>query len=39
MVEKILEKYNLDGKLIKIENNNSGNINKTYVATFEKEDI
>jgi len=34
MLEKILENYNIKGKLIKIEDNNSGNINKTFVATF-----
>ncbi len=38
MVEQIIEKFHIEGKLIKIENNNSGNINKTYVATFKKED-
>ena len=38
MVEQILDKFHLDGKLVSIEKNNSGNINKTYVATFEKED-
>ena len=38
MVEQILDKFHLDGKLVGIEKNNSGNINKTYVATFEKED-
>ncbi len=38
MVEQILDKFNLDGKLVSIEKNDSGNINKTYVATFEKDD-
>lgn len=34
MVEKILNNYNIDGELISVEQNNSGNINKTYIATF-----
>lgn len=38
MIEQILEKYNIEGKLISCEKNNSGIINKTYVATFERED-
>lgn len=38
MIEQILEKYNIEGKLIGYENNNGGIINKTYVATFERED-
>lgn len=38
MLEKILENFNLSGKLIEISENNSGNINKTYIATFEQED-
>ena len=38
MINEILEKFNLDGKLIDINVNNSGNINKTFVATFEKDD-
>lgn len=37
MIEQILDKFHIDGKLIDIKNNNSGNINKTYVVTFEKE--
>ena len=38
MIEQILEKFNIDGELIGYEKNNSGNINKTYVATFRKND-
>ena len=38
MLEQILEKFNIEGKLIDCKKNNSGNINKTYVATFERED-
>lgn len=38
MIEQILEKYHIEGKLTDIKKNNSGNINKTYVATFTRED-
>jgi len=38
MIEKIIEKFNIEGKLINTETNNSGIINNTYVATMEKED-
>lgn len=38
MIEEILEKYNIEGKLVNYTQNNSGNINKTYVATFKRED-
>lgn len=34
MIEKIISKFDINGKLIKIEKNDSGNINSTYVATF-----
>ena len=34
MIEKILINYNIRGELLKIDINNSGNINKTYIATF-----
>ena len=34
MLEKILENFNIDGKLIEIKENNSGNINNTYIASF-----
>ena len=36
MVTKVIEEYELEGKLIYIKSVNSGNINKTYVAYFEK---
>lgn len=35
MIEQILDKYNIEGKLIDIKKNTSGNINKTYVVTFD----
>ena len=38
MVTKVIEEYKLEGKLIHIKSVNSGNINKTYAAYFEKED-
>lgn len=37
MMEKIISKFNIEGKLISCEVNDSGNINNTYVATFERE--
>ena len=38
MIEEIISKFNIAGKLIKIEENKTGNINNTYVVTFEMED-
>ena len=38
MIEEIISKFNISGKLIKVEENKSGNINNTYVVTFEMED-
>lgn len=38
MIEKILENFNIDGKLIEVSENYCGNINKTYVITFLKPD-
>ena len=38
MIEEIISKFNIAGKLIKVEENKSGNINNTYVVTFEMED-
>ena len=35
MIEKIISKFNIAGKLIDVVENNSGNINNTYVATFQ----
>ena len=34
MIEKIISKFNIAGTLIEVKENNSGNINNTYVATF-----
>lgn len=34
MLDKILDNYDIKGTLLKVEDNNSGNINKTFVATF-----
>ena len=36
MLENLINEFNIKGKLIKIETNNSENINNTYVATFKK---
>ena len=38
MITKVIEEYELEGRLIHIKSVNSGNINKTYIAYFEKED-
>ena len=38
MIKKILSNFNIKGKLIEIDENNVGNINKTYVATFLMDD-
>jgi len=38
MIKKIIEQYEISGNLINIKNNNVGNINTTYVATFENPD-
>ena len=37
MLEKILENYNIPGKLIDVKENHSGNINDTFIATFLEE--
>lgn len=34
MIEKIISKFNISGTLVDVKENNSGNINNTYVATF-----
>lgn len=34
-IEKVIENFNIKGKLIDIKANNSGNINNTYIATFD----
>lgn len=38
MIENIVNKFNIKGKLVKVETNDSGNINNTYVATFLEDD-
>ena len=38
MIKEILSKFNIEGELINVTENNSGNINKTFVATFKRED-
>lgn len=38
MMEEILKKYNIEGELVDCTQNNSGIINKTYVATFRHSD-
>ena len=36
MIKEILNKFNIEGELINITENHSGNINKTFVATFKR---
>lgn len=38
MINEIVGKFNIDGELVKIDINDSGNINKTYVAVFKMKD-
>jgi len=38
MIKRIIEKFDIKGELIDTSINNSGNINKTFVATFQEED-
>lgn len=38
MIKEILNKFNIEGELINVTENHSGNINKTFVATFKRED-
>ncbi|MGM9881336.1 MAG: phosphotransferase enzyme family protein [Bacilli bacterium] len=38
MIEKIIKEFDINGELIEVEKNNSGNINKTYVAVFKMPD-
>ena len=38
MIEQLLEKFNIEGELVDYKKNNSGIINKTYVATFRRKD-
>lgn len=37
MLEEIVKKFNIRGELVKTDINDSGNINKTYVAVFKDE--
>ena len=39
MIKTILNNYNINGELLSIEQNNSGNINKSYIATFKQDEI
>ena len=39
MINKILDNYNIKGNLISIKEDNTGNINKTYIITFINNDI
>lgn len=34
MIEKIINKFNISGELIEVIENNTGNINNTYIAVF-----
>ena len=38
IIKEIIQKFNIEGELISLEPNHSGNINNTYVATFLRED-
>ncbi len=35
MIEQIIKNFNIDGKIVEVSENNSGNINSTYVVTIE----
>ena len=37
MIKQVIKKFNIDGELVNIEVNDTGNINKSYVATFQSE--
>ena len=37
-IQTIIQNFNIEGELISLEPNHSGNINNTYVATFSRED-
>lgn len=39
MINKILEEYNISGKLISIKEYNVGNINKTYIVEYSQNNI
>lgn len=38
MINEIIKKFDINGQLVNVEVNDSGNINNTYVATFKKDD-
>lgn len=38
MINEVIGKFNIKGELVCVDINDSGNINKTYVATFKNED-
>ena len=38
MIDEVIGKFNIKGELVCVDINDSGNINKTYVATFKNED-
>lgn len=35
MIEQIIENFNIDGKIVEVSENSSGNINSTYVVTIQ----
>jgi len=38
-IEKLVENFNLKGKIISIEEKRTGNINNTYIVTVEHEKV
>ena len=38
MIEKIISNFNIQGKLMDVKENHSGNINNTYIVTFKMDD-
>ena len=38
MIEKIIDNFNIEGEVINVEENNSGNINSTYIVTIKNKD-
>ena len=38
MIDEVIKKFNIDGELVSVDINDSGNINNTYVATFKMKD-
>ena len=38
-IKKIANNFNFNGNLISIEENNQGNINKTYILTYDDKGI